>query len=77
MHGKHSIAAADWRQMNAAGIPALLIKGYAVADCYAAPDCRMSGDTDLLIEPKNEKRACAFMKANGFAVERRWTERTS
>ena len=33
----------------------------------------MSGDTDLLIEPKNEKRACAFMKANGFAVEHRWT----
>lgn len=61
------------QQMNDAGIPALLIKGYAVADCYAAPDCRMSGDTDLLIEPKNEKRACAFMKANGFAVERRWT----
>ena len=60
-------------EMNAAGIPALLIKGYAVADCYAAPDCRMSGDTDLLIEPKNEKRACAFMKANGFAVEHRWT----
>ena len=60
-------------EMNAAGIPALLIKGYALADCYAAPDCRMSGDTDLLIEPKNEKRACAFMKANGFAVERRWT----
>ena len=60
-------------EMNAAGIPALLIKGYAVADCYAAPDCRMSGDTDLLIKPKNEKRACAFMKANGFAVERRWT----
>ena len=61
------------QQMNDAGIPALLIKGYAVADCYAAPDCRMSGDTDLLIEPKNEKRACAFMKANGFAVEHRWT----
>lgn len=61
------------QQMNEAGIPALLIKGYAVADCYAVPDCRMSGDTDLLIEPKNEKRACVFMKANGFAVERRWT----
>lgn len=60
-------------EMNAAGIPALLIKGNAQADCYAAPDSRMSGDTDLLIEPKNEKRACAFMKANGFAVERRWT----
>ena len=61
------------RQMNDAGIPALLIKGYAVADCYAAPDSRMSGDTDLLIDAKDEKRACAFMEANGFAVERRWT----
>ena len=59
-------------KMNEAGIPALLIKGYAVAGCYAAPDCRMSGDTDLLIDPKDEKRACAFMKASGFAVEQRW-----
>lgn len=59
-------------RMNAAGIPALLIKGYAVAECYAAPDCRLSGDTDLLIEPKDEKRACAFMQSNGFAVEKRW-----
>lgn len=60
------------QQLNDAGIPALLIKGYAVADCYAVPDCRMSGDTDLLIEPKDEKRACVFMKANGFTVDRRW-----
>lgn len=59
-------------KMNETGIPALLIKGYAVADCYAAPDCRMSGDTDLLIRPKDEKCACTFMKANGFEVERRW-----
>ncbi len=62
------------QQMNDAGIPALLIKGYALADCYAAPDCRMSGDTDLLIEPKDEKRACAFMKAQGFRVEHRWAK---
>ena len=60
------------QQMNDTGIPALLIKGYTVADCYAAPDCRMSGDVDVLIDPKDEKRACAFMKANGFAVDRRW-----
>lgn len=60
-------------KMNAEGIHALLVKGYAVAECYAAPDSRMSGDTDLLIEPKDEKRACAFMKSNGFTVERRWT----
>lgn len=69
---KHSILQL-LAKMDAAGIPALLIKGYAAADCYAAPDCRMSGDTDLLIEPKDEKRACAFMKSNGFTVDRRWT----
>lgn len=61
-------------EMNAAGIPALLIKGYALADCYAAPDCRMSGDVDVLIDPKDEKRACAFMKAQGFCVEHRWAK---
>ena len=53
------------KEMDDAGIPALLLKGYAIADCYAAPDCRLSGDTDLLISPKDEKRACAFMKAKG------------
>lgn len=58
--------------MNAAGIPALLIKGYAVADCYAQPDCRVSGDTDILISPGDEKSACAFMKAHGFEVQPRW-----
>ena len=60
------------KEMNDAGIPALLLKGYAIADCYAAPDCRLSGDTDLLISPKDEKRACAFMKAKGFEVNPRW-----
>lgn len=59
-------------EMNEAGIPALLIKGYAVADCYAAPDCRLSGDTDLLIDPKDENRACKYMQAKGFKVEPRW-----
>lgn len=58
--------------MKAAGIPALLIKGYAVADCYALPDCRVSGDSDILIRPGDEKRACAFMKARGFEIQPRW-----
>lgn len=61
-------------KMNEAGISALLIKGYAVASCYAAPDSRLSGDTDLLIAPRDEKRACAFMKESGFSVEERWAK---
>ena len=60
------------KEMNDAGIEALLLKGYAVADCYTAPDCRLSGDTDLLISPKDEKRACAFMRSKGFEVDPRW-----
>jgi len=58
--------------MNDAGIHVLLMKGYAVADCYAAPDCRLSGDTDLLIAPEDEKRACKFMMDKGFTVNPRW-----
>ena len=60
------------KEMNDVGIEALLLKGYAVADCYAAPDCRLSGDTDLLIDPKDEKRACKFMQSKGFGVNPRW-----
>lgn len=59
-------------EMKDAGIPAILVKGYAVADCYAAPDCRLSGDTDFVIDPKDEKRACRFMKSKGFKVDPRW-----
>ena len=58
--------------MNDAGIHVLLMKGYAVADCYAAPDCRLSGDTDLLIAPEDEKLACKFLKEKGFMVNPRW-----
>ena len=58
--------------MNDAGIHVLLMKGYAVADCYAAPDCRLSGDTDLLITLEDEKLACKFLKEKGFTVNPRW-----
>lgn len=58
--------------MNDAGIHVLLMKGYAVADCYAAPDCRLSGDTDLLIALEDEKPACKFLMEKGFVVNSRW-----
>lgn len=58
--------------MEAAGIPAVLLKGYAIADCYALPECRMCGDADVWINSKDEERACEFMKAQGFTVEPRW-----
>lgn len=58
--------------MEAAGIPAVLLKGYAIADCYALPESRMCGDADIWINPKDEDRACEFMKEQGFTVEPRW-----
>lgn len=58
--------------MEAAGISAVLLKGYAIADCYALPESRMCGDADIWINPKDEDRACEFMKEQGFTVEPRW-----
>lgn len=59
-------------EMRSEGIPALLIKGYSLASCYAAPDCRLSGDADLLISPEYEKRAYKFLESKGFLVRPRW-----
>lgn len=58
--------------METAGIPAVLLKGYAIADCYELPESRMCGDADIWINPKDEDRACEFMKKQGFTVEPRW-----
>ncbi len=58
--------------MEKAGIRAVLLKGYAIADAYHSPDCRVSGDTDILIERKEEKRAKQFMRQKGFDVSDRW-----
>jgi len=60
------------KEMRKEGISAVLIKGYAIADCYSAPDCRLSSDTDLLIDKKDEKRACDFLSAKGFHIDKRW-----
>ena len=59
-------------EMEAAEIPAVLLKGYAIADCYALPESRMCGDADIWINPKDEDRACEFMKKQGFTVSPRW-----
>lgn len=61
------------KEMEAAGIPVLLVKGYAVGEYYGAPESRLSTDTDLLIRPEDEKNACAFLEAKGFTVTRRWS----
>lgn len=59
-------------RMGQAGIPAVLLKGFDAAACYHVPECRGSGDTDILIAPSDEKKACAFLRREGFQVEPRW-----
>ena len=42
------------------------LKGDLISDLHADPALRMSGDTDLLIDPKDEKKVLdAFVKAGG------------
>lgn len=59
------------QEMNAAGIDAKVIKGYAVSGCYAHPECRGSVDTDILIDVKQEAQAIKFMEQRDFRVDPR------
>ncbi len=59
-------------EMEDAGIHGVLLKGYAISDCYVLPESRMSSDADIWVNPKDEDRACEFMKQKGLSVESRW-----
>lgn len=54
-----------------AHISVAVLKGYAVASVYAQPDCRISGDVDLLVSPKDEKAAIKLLEKQGFEVMQR------
>jgi hypothetical protein len=55
-----------------AGIHAVLLKGYVVAEEFCAPECRLSEDADIWVSPDDEDRACAFLRSRGFAIAPRW-----
>ena len=59
------------KELNDLGLRCCLLKGAAVAALYAEPDCRISGDTDVLINPKDEKRVLEFLVGKGYTVEKR------
>ena len=59
-------------EMEAVGIHAVLLKGYAICDCYALPESRTSSDADIWVDLKDEDCACEFMKSKGFTVKPRW-----
>jgi len=50
------------------GIKVILLKGYAVASLYHSPDTRLSGDTDLYVDKKDEQKAQKFLTQQGFEV---------
>ena len=49
------------QRLNEAGINAILVKGQGVAQCYAKPQWRSSGDVDLLLDEENYKKAKDFL----------------
>lgn len=59
------------KKLEENGIVCCLMKGAVVAELYAQPECRISGDTDIYINPADEAKAINFLKANGYAVEKR------
>lgn len=59
------------KKLADAGIDVCILKGVVAASAYANPDCRISSDTDILINPKDEKAIAKLLKENGYSVEKR------
>ena len=59
------------KQLSAQGISCVMLKGDILGVMYKNPDLRMSGDTDLLIDIKDEKKCLNFFKNEGAYVKKR------
>ena len=59
------------KEMEEQGFQVVLLKGYALADCYEYPECRCSVDTDILVLPEEEKTICDFLRKKEFVVAKR------
>jgi len=59
-------------RLEAAGIPAVLLKGVGTASYYPVPELRKSGDVDLLLtEPEKLEEACHVLESCGCIVQER------
>lgn len=58
-------------ELKKKGIRVCLIKGLAAAAAYPHPEYRISSDTDILIDEKDEAAVLAFLKENGYSIEPR------
>lgn len=52
-----------------AGVPVILVKGQAVAQCYSRPQGRMSGDIDLVMRPQDYEAAKAVLSGIADRVD--------
>lgn len=59
------------QKLEAAGIKCCLLKGAMLSPLYAAPECRISSDTDILIDEKDEKRATRLLLEYGYSIKER------
>lgn len=57
----------EW--LRRAGVHALLIKGQGIAQCYARPQWRSSGDIDLLLDLENYEKAKTILSPKAKSVE--------
>lgn len=60
-----------FKELEDNGIDFLVLKGDAFAVLYAAPELRVSSDTDILIHPADEERVFAILTGHGYEVKRR------
>lgn len=62
------------REMEQDGIPNILLKGFDAAQNYAVPAVRVSGDTDVWVDPNDEFQATRILTEKGFAFDKRNAE---
>ena len=53
------------------GIKCCLIKGNIIAMLYHSPECRISSDVDILINPYDEPKVKDFLTHSGYQIEKR------
>lgn len=56
-------------KMRAVGIYSLLVKGQGIAQCYARPQWRSSGDIDFFLDERNYESAKAFFRPMASSIE--------
>ena len=59
------------KKLEEAGVRYCLMKGAAIATLYHEPECRISGDTDIFINPADEPKVEKILSELGYSFESR------